>query len=421
MKPRVRLCAIAASAAIASCSSGGAFAPLAAQRSTFAAWPLAANGYRSLYSFAQHGKPDDGNAPAANLLALGSTLYGTTQYGGATTSECAIGCGTIFQTSEAGNERVLYRFKGGADGIAPAAGLIRLNGSFFGTTSRGGSGPCSGGCGTVFKTDGSGKVEGAIHSFGGGKDGAMPLSELIALGGALYGTTEYGGIYGGACFSGCGTIFKITTGGREQVIYRFKGGADGAVPLAGLIAVGTTLYGTTQYGGTRTPLCSIGCGTVFRVDATGKESTLYRFRFAPQRRDGAYPVGGLVAFKGLLYGTTLSGGSAASGTAFAVNQSTGSERVLHSFGHGQTDGAHPVAQLTLVRGTFYGTTRDGGSAARGTIFRITRNGSETLLYSFQGKPDGATPVARLREFGGVLYGTTEAGGTTGEGTIFTVR
>lgn len=421
MKPPANLFVLAATAAIAGCSINGALAPLS-QRSYLSALPPAANGYRSLYSFAQYGKPDDGNAPAAHLLALGSTLYGTTQYGGATTSDCSVGCGTIFATSKSGNERVLYRFKGGADGSAPTAALIRLNGSFFGTTSHGGSGACSGGCGTIFKTDATGKIEGAIHSFAGAKDGAMPLAKLIAVRGVLYGTTAYGGIHGGMCFSGCGTVFKVTTSGREQVIYRFKGGADGAVPLAGLTALGTALYGTTQFGGTRTPLCSIGCGTVFRVDAAGKESVIYRFRFSPQRRDAAYPAADLVVLKGLLYGTTLSGGSAESGTVFTVNQSNGAERILHSFGTGgKTDGGHPVAQLTILRGTFFGTTRDGGSASRGTIFKMTPAGEETLLYNFQGKPDGATPVAGLTLLSGAFYGTTQVGGSAGEGTIFTVR
>lgn len=422
MQSRVKLFTLAATAAIAGCSINSAFSPVPSQRSYLAASVPAGTGYRLLYSFAQNGKRDDGDAPAANLLAAGSTLFGTTQYGGATTNDCSLGCGTIFGTGKAGNERVLYRFKGGADGAAPTAALIRLNGSFFGTTSHGGGGACSGGCGTIFKTDATGKIEGAIHSFAGGRDGAMPLSNLIVVRGVLYGTTAYGGIHGGMCFSGCGTVFKITTSGREQVIYRFRGGADGAVPLAGLTAVGTTFFGTTQYGGIRTPLCSIGCGSVFRIDAAGDEKVLYRFRFSPQRRDAAYPAADLVASNGLLYGTTLSGGSAESGTVFTVDQSSGAERILHSFGaHGKTDGGHPVAHLTLLDGTFYGTTRDGGTSSRGTIFKLTPTGNETLLYSFQGKPDGATPVAGLTTFAGGLYGTTQAGGMAGEGTIFTVR
>jgi uncharacterized repeat protein (TIGR03803 family) len=81
--------------------------------------------------------------------------------------------------------------------------------------------------------------------------------------GNLYDTTSYGGDFSN------GTVFKLDTTGQETVLYSFTGGADGAIPLAGVIrdAAGN-LYGTTADGG---PFSS---GTVFKVDTTGKESVL---------------------------------------------------------------------------------------------------------------------------------------------------
>jgi uncharacterized repeat protein (TIGR03803 family) len=418
-----RVIALACGIAIAGCSIDARFAPVLPSHSYLSTLRPDAVKYRLLYSFAQNGKPSDGNSPVAKLLTLNGKLYGTTLRGGATSSQCGVGCGTIFQMDTSGHEVVLYRFKNGGDGVAPAAGLLRLNGSFFGTTSAGGTGSaCPGGCGTVFKTDSTGKIEGAIYSFKGARDGESPLSDLAVANGALYGTTEYGGLAAGACFSGCGTIFKMSATGKEQVIYRFKGGNDGAIPLSRLTFVNGALYGTTQYGGARTAFCSVGCGTVFRVDVNGKEKVLYRFRYAPHVGDGAYPVAGVVALNGAFYGATFVGGSSGSGTIFRMSP-TGAERVLHTFAccRRPDDGAHPAADLTNLNGVLYGTTRDGGVSGRGTVFKVTTSGAESVLYSFAGKPDGATPRGRLIVLNGTLFGTTSAGGSTGEGSVFALR
>lgn len=65
--------------------------------------------------------------------------------------------GTVFQITAAGQESTLYSFggvdyRGDFDGATPKAGLVQgRDGSFYGTTSAGGTGNCSVGCGTVFK------------------------------------------------------------------------------------------------------------------------------------------------------------------------------------------------------------------------------------------------------------------------------
>ncbi len=405
--------------ALAACSLGAPFStPLVASNRALPERDLASH-YTLLYEFGQNGKAGDGRTPLANLVALGDTLYGTTAYGGATVGACGVGCGTLFRVSRGGHEVVLHRFKGGAsDGAIPLAGLLVADGAFYGTTSAGGGArACSGGCGTVFASDSRGRTR-ILHPFGGGSDGAQPAAGLLEVNGVLYGTTMYGGS-SAPCPMGCGTVFRLSpNGANEKVIYEFKDGADGAQPAATLIAIGGELYGTTQYGGRRTPFCATGCGTIFRLEPDGSgETVLYRFAYGPRDADGAYSAAGLTAVSGVLYGTTA-GGGIGGGTVFSLHPATKAERTLHVFTPSTHDGAHPDARLIVLNGLFYGTTRDGGTRFKGTIFQINRSGKERVLYSFSGKPDGAQPQAELVSHAGTLYGTTALGGATSGGTVF---
>ena len=132
------------------------------------------------------------------------------------------------------------------------------------------------------------------------------------------------------------------------------------------------------------------------------ESVLHRFAGGS---DGASPLAGLTNVGGTLYGTTGGEGDASDyGTVFKITTS-GTESVLHRFAGG-SDGASPYAGLTNVGGTLYGTTEGGGASDNGTVFRITTSGKEKVLYSFAGGNDGAYPQAGLTNVGGTLYGTT---------------
>jgi uncharacterized repeat protein (TIGR03803 family) len=195
----------------------------------------------------------DGSKPYdAGVIEVNGTLYGTTWYGG--TSGCSSpGCGTLFTISPSGTESVLYSFKGAPDAAAPIAPLVNLNGALYGATYVGGA---NNSAGTVFSITPTG-TETVLHSFGSGTDGAEPESGLIAVNGALYGTTRYGGVHG------VGTVYKITPSGTESVLYNFSG-LDGSKPTAGMAYARGTLYGTTETGGTG--YCdSYGCGTVFSL------------------------------------------------------------------------------------------------------------------------------------------------------------
>src|SRR5262249_24288128 len=153
-----------------------------------------------------------------------------------------------------------------------------------------------------------------------------------------------------------------------------------------------------------------GNGTVFKVNPTGVETVLHNFTGA--NGDGAKPQGGVVTDSaGNLYGTTLNAGTAGNGIAFKVDP-TGVETVLHSFTGSNGDGANPQAGLILDgAGNLYGTTLFGGTAGSGTVFKLDLTGVETVLHSFTGtQGDGAQPHASLiQDRTGSLYGTTWLG------------
>lgn len=349
----------------------------------------------------------DGGGPLASLIKVDGTLYGTTYGGGPT------GLGTVFEITAAGVETVLYNFKGGADGSRPEGKLVNEKGTLYGVTTTGGTGTACGsqGCGTVFSLS-PGGAETVLYSFQGGSDGSSPES-LRRVGNKFFGTTYNGGP--GNCFGGCGTVFSVTKAGVESVVYSFQGGSDGRWPYAGLIDVGGTLYGTTWLGGAST------FGTVFSVTTTGVETVLHAFGSGT---DGSGPVGGLINVGGTFYGTTSLGGAAGAGTVYSVTPS-GQETVLYSFlGQSSGDGSTPGSSLINAGGVLYGLTQRGGTGTAcnngcGTVFKVTPAGVETPLYSFQGGSDGELPYETdLIKMGGVLYGTTPDGGAAGQGTVF---
>jgi uncharacterized repeat protein (TIGR03803 family) len=243
--------------------------------------------------------------------------------------------------------------------------------------------------------------------------------------GNLYGTTQNGG-GSGACYRGCGTVFKLSPTGGETVLHSFSG-EDGSDLYAGLIGdAAGNLYGTTAIGGVVSTACpSRNCGVVFKLGPTGTETVLHTFAGYPT--DGANPFAALLRdAAGNLYGTTNAGGAFSPcfqtlfnngcGTVFEVS-ATGTETVLYSFSGG-ADGADPFAELIRdAAGNLYGTTVGGGPSSVcgggcGTVFKLSPSGTETVLHTFSGGADGGAPVAGLiRDAAGNLYGTTTSGGS----------
>jgi uncharacterized repeat protein (TIGR03803 family) len=189
-----------------------------------------------LYSFQNNSS--DGANPQAGLINVKGTLYGTTYAGGGTGCAFSQGCGTVFSINPTtGDEAVVHSFQNdGTDGFSPYAGLINVKGMLYGTTYDGGGTGCVNnlGCGTVFSINPTTGAEAVVHSFQGfPTDGNEPAAGLIEVKGTLYGTTSAGGA------NGYGTVFSINTAtGVEKLVYSFQNdGADGYFPQAGLINV----------------------------------------------------------------------------------------------------------------------------------------------------------------------------------------
>jgi uncharacterized repeat protein (TIGR03803 family) len=228
---------------------------------------------------------------------------------------------------------------------------------------------------------------------------------------------------------GCGTVFKITPGGKLTTLHRFDG-TDGYDPSATLVqAADGNFYGTTGAGGA-SDSCNengiTGCGTIFRITPGGKLTTLYSFCSQNGCTDGKIPGAGLVqGTNGNFYGTTLGGGANDDGTVFKTTRS-GRLTTLHSFD--ETDGETPDAALIQASdGKFYGTTVTGGSNGEGTVFKIAPNGTLTTLYNFCSQEDdgvctdGQNPYAALvQDANGTFYGTTGYGGVNDFGTVFSL-
>lgn len=319
-----------------------------------------------LYRF----KFKDGANPEAGLIQdADGNLYGTTFYGGH--GESAEG--TVFKLSKTGDETVLHTFTGGADGGNPEAGVIRdAEGNLYGTADFGGQGQCKedNACGVIFRISGTGK-ETVLYSFAGGNDGGNPDGGLLRdAEGNFFGDTSEG------------TVFKLSKTYKETVLYHFSGGHDGGIPVGGVIedAEGN-LYGATATGGTG--CFDLGCGTVFKVDKWGKETVLYRFT---GKDDGSSPRAGVIGdAEGNLYGTAVQGGDLSCGSGdgcgvvFKLSK-TGKETVLHAF-EGTGDGEFPEAGLIRdSKGNLYGTTSYGGGTSSsclvygpgcGVVFEVT--------------------------------------------------
>jgi len=169
--------------------------------------------------------------------------------------------------------------------------------------------------------------------------------------------------------------------------------------------------------------CILGCGLALAVLAPFDSADAGSFKvlhsFAGTPTDGGNPLAGLIMDKlGNLYGTTQNGGAAGAGVVFKLTPD-GTETVLHSF-TGGSDGTSPCAGLIMdSSGNLYSTTSDGGADDDGVVFKLAPNGTETVLHSFTGGSDGAHPYAGLIADGlGNLYGTTDEGGAVNVGVVF---
>jgi uncharacterized repeat protein (TIGR03803 family) len=375
----------------------------------------------------------NGANPVFSPLAQGvdGKLYGTTMVGGDLNCvNVGGGCGTVFKLDSAGEITTLYSFdppSDWADGLYPVGGLVlAADGSFYGVTGY------LGAYGTVFKVTPGGKLT-TLYSFCSQPncaDGDMPFAGLVqASDGNFYGTTSQEGANAQNAWCptisygrGCGTIFKVTPGGKLTTLYSFcalNNCADGSGVYTGLVQGSDgNFYGTTGAGGTsQNAWCSIssggsGCGTIFRITPTGKLTTLYNFCSQPNCADGSGPLGGslIQGPDGNLYGATWS-------TVFKITPA-GKLTTIYSLSF--SDGFGPIALALASDGNFYGLTSQGGANYDGSVFRVTPSGTFTKVHDFNGT-DGRNGFGGLfQPTNGTVYGTTNAGGLNDQGTVFSL-
>jgi hypothetical protein len=222
--------------------------------------------------------------PDGDLVPYRGWLYGVTSGSpGPWCPPCAHGpgnSGTVFRVAPPAllrGSRLETLFTFGPyypvpGGLQAGGGLLVAEGVVFGTTSLGRLRGCGvEGCGTVFQLTEPAQPDGAwgieyVHTFRGrsGRDGNYPVGELVAgKGGVIFGTTALGG--SGPCTSangdGCGTVWQLTppagTGEawREEVLYDFQNGEDGANPSGLSAGADGELFGSTTGGN----------GTIFEI------------------------------------------------------------------------------------------------------------------------------------------------------------
>ena len=250
-----------------------------------------------------------------------------------------------------------------------------------------------------------------------GANGSDVNGDLLLSNGIFYGTTQTGGA------NGYGEVFSVPiTGGPPTVLYSFDKDSlhGGVAPVANakLVLSGGILYGTTVKGGAN------GYGTVFSVPITGGALTVLASFEGTNGSDvtamtnGANPVAGLTLSGTTLYGTTEFGGIRNYGTVFSIPVTGGAITTLATFD--QSVSSSPTSNLLLSGGKIYGTTRYAGQDNRGAVFSVPVTGGQpTDLASFNGD-NGSYPSSPLTLLGGNLYGTTGYGGVANEGTVFSV-
>jgi uncharacterized repeat protein (TIGR03803 family) len=307
------------------------------------------SGYTILRSFL--GAPS-GENPRGSLAPGGGILYGMTEGGGTSFG------GTLFTYNPVLESIGTIHDFNGLQGSGPF-GTPAVDGDMlYGVTSAGGAH----GLGVVFSMGINGSGYQVLHDFNGAPDdGQRPLKSLLIQGDRLYGMTLYGGT------DNLGLIYSIDSDGGEFAILHSFSGTDGEKPWGDLISSGGKLYGMTPHGGTNDK------GVVFSLDPDGGSFTVLH-HFAGGESDGMSPYGSLVADGSTLYGTTCYGGTGpavnGSGTIFSINAESGAVTILHSFQGQPHDGTQPWDSLMFDGSRLFGTTREGGAENRGVIFSI---------------------------------------------------
>lgn len=329
--------------------------------------------------------------PAEKVMATGT--HGTGTY--TPVSNINLGIGFRMNELEFTNIRDMYA----ATGSNSRGWLTELNGLLYGGTRFGGDNNL----GVIFSIDPVTLAYNKLYDFDG-TDGSEMNASFIVDGTVLYGIARGGGA------NSLGVIFSFDTATDTYTnLYDFDS-TDGVGSYGSLISYAGIFYGTCPAGGVN------NTGTLFSFNPVGSVFTkLYDFDASPAVANGHSPYCTLLEYGGILYGTTIFGGSSNVGVIFSFDPLGPTYTNLHDFNG--TNGSTCYFGMAEDAGIFYGHTYIGGTFGRGVLFSYDPLGpTYTKLYDMPVIESYGGSVPTIKD--GKIYGTTRAGGTATIGTIF---
>lgn len=334
-------------------------------------------------------------------------LWGTTSQGGAHDH------GTIFKVSlSTGELQTLVQFTGKTGafiGSQPSFGLtLHEQGYFWGCTRQGGIMDQ----GTIFKIHAETGAFTSVAEFKPDANlrlGFQPESKLIPDGAEhLWGTTSGGSL-------GKSTVYKLhLPTGKLSTVLTFsgvEGAAPGSAARGHLFRDGPDSFvAACGFGGTA------NSGVIYRVNIhSGQYSLVKDFGDLARTNEGVEPHGALCeGSDGTLWGTTFYHGAHHCGTIYKLDPITQKLVSVIDFTgrQGLNRGRNPDAGLVSDgRGYLWGTTRSGGHANVGTLFKIHETtGVLTTIADFGGNPQKIPGAGSMTELvldeKGCLWGSS---------------
>lgn len=365
------------------------------------------------------------------------SFYGTAYAGGIQTELNREGCGTVYKITPQGQFTVLHRFAGGPNGCAPWDELVQgADGNFYGTTHFGGEENKALGPGTVFRITAAGEFT-RLVSFKEIEGGSNPAGHLIqARDGNFYGLARMGRpppLRGRS--RGDSGVYQMTPDGAVKFLHVFYADQGLGSGVDGALVEGPNgdFYGPVMYGfqaGKCEAHLKLGCGGIFKITPAGAVTVLYKFDGSLGTRTSGPLTRGS---DGNFYAGTLNMDRGSDRPVFsgAIKMTpAGKVTLLHEFDPGNPEIGAPGPNFSLgADGNFYG--------AADVVFRMTLRGEVTPLYdriannreAFSNNPAAGKPLSAasgaIRGSDGAVYAVSGSGGTStncqfGCGTVFKV-
>ena len=323
--------------------------------------------------------------------------------------------GSVFRVTPSGKFTLLHTFVPGKNntftgGSQPGPLAEGKDGNLYGTTFAGGGGDV----GVLYRVAKDGTGFKVLHSFCSAAncaDGSFATGVTAGLDGNIYGATSQGGTRKTGCtFStGCGAIFKFTTGNSSYKVLHSFGGNDGFQPTGFIQASDGNFYGADVGSNTD--------GNIFRITPSGNFSIVITI---PQLVLPITPV--VQGRNGNLFGLTgVANGNIPGLFEVALDGSNFQQFPPPTL----PVGLNLVQLLSASDGNFWATTTNGGDNNDGMMVQLSsEDGSVLQTISFDGKNGQYPESSLIQAVDGKIVGTTSNGGVvtsgTEEGVVFTL-